>query len=302
MITLNSEKGLVQVENWEDIRSRPGFTVELNPKEHKLKAIIGRYVFKDEIKCGLSDCHTPHNRGYIVVTETGAETNIGKDCGRKYFGVEFEMQSRQFERDNEMFLNRIALGSFSFQLDALEDRIHSLRRSNRGATWVHRHTSSLLSPGKGCPGTVVSRVCAMVRARQNAVVIDRLATDSEVEAMEGAQNRTLPRPFYISERIAEIAGFSALYPENDLRELLTIKLEDKIRLFRSLDIDSMSQNDLRHWSQWTGTVAETFDRAQEAVNAGQKLLVRDNLLPFVRILSTASDIATFRSYLKDLDR
>jgi hypothetical protein len=141
----------------------------------------------------------------------------------------------------------------------------------------------------------------MVRARQNVVVIDRVATDSEVEVMEGAQNRTLPRRFYISERIAEIAGFSALYPENDLRELLTIKLGDNIQPFRSLDIDSMSQNDLRHWSRWTGTVAETLDRAEEAINAGQKLPVRDNLQPLVRILSSASEIAAFRSYLKELD-
>lgn len=59
MITLNHDKGLVRVESWDDIESRPGFTKEIDPKAIKLHAIIGSYVFADYVPCGLSTCHQP---------------------------------------------------------------------------------------------------------------------------------------------------------------------------------------------------------------------------------------------------
>lgn len=46
MITFNSERGLVVVDNWGDIEGRPGFVKDLDPSKHGLKAIIGRYVFR----------------------------------------------------------------------------------------------------------------------------------------------------------------------------------------------------------------------------------------------------------------
>ena len=209
VITLHSDKGLIQIDSWADITSRPGFAANLNPKEHTLKAIIGRYVFKEKIGCGLSDCHSPHNKGYIVVTAGGAETNIGKDCGKKYFGVEFETLSRQLERDLEAFENRETLSRFSFQLDEYEARIQSLRHQERGAAWVYRNITQLTAPGKACPDAIVRRVSEMIRARQNQVTIERRATDSEIDAIEAAQNRSLQRPHYIPEVIAEIEGFAS---------------------------------------------------------------------------------------------
>ena len=83
MIVLNTDKGLVTIKDWTDIVERPGFSSNLNPNEHTLKAILGRYVFHERIPCGLSDCHTPHGKGYVVSTVSGRETNIGQDCGRK---------------------------------------------------------------------------------------------------------------------------------------------------------------------------------------------------------------------------
>ncbi|MEF9443407.1 hypothetical protein OWT26_25875 [Burkholderia sp. 1A5] len=99
LITINTDKQLIRVDTWDAILERAGFTNDLDPKQHELKAIIGRYAFRDKLRCGLSSCHTPHNRGYIVVTKSGLETNIGKDCGKTHFGVDFNDMSRQFERD-----------------------------------------------------------------------------------------------------------------------------------------------------------------------------------------------------------
>ena len=90
MIVLNTGKELVRLESWADIEGRPGYSDNLDPSQHKLSAILGQYAFSAQIRCGLSNCHTPHHRGYLVVTQSGRETNIGKDCGKTYFGVDFE--------------------------------------------------------------------------------------------------------------------------------------------------------------------------------------------------------------------
>jgi hypothetical protein len=133
MITLNSDRGLVRVEDWEDICTRPGFTGNLNPAKHQLASIIGRYVFGFVIRCGLSNCHTPHTRGYIVTTKDGLETNIGKDCGKVYFGVDFEEQARQFDRDMTDQENRELLWNFTFKIDEFDERVRALRAGARGA-------------------------------------------------------------------------------------------------------------------------------------------------------------------------
>lgn len=131
MITLSTEKGLTKVDDWDSIIARAGFIVSLNPLEHELKSILGRYVFQEKVPCGLSNCKTPHNRGYIVVTKDGRETNIGKDCGKNYFGVDFQVMANKFERDITEQDNREALWTFTLKLDELEQRISALRSEKK---------------------------------------------------------------------------------------------------------------------------------------------------------------------------
>jgi hypothetical protein len=97
VITINGEKELVRVESWADIEARPGYDGKLNPAAHELDATIGSYIFADKIPCGLSNCRTLRDR-YLVPTKDGRPTNIGKDCGRIYFGADSETMSRQFDR------------------------------------------------------------------------------------------------------------------------------------------------------------------------------------------------------------
>jgi len=300
VITLNTDKGLIKVESWDDIRSRPGFAIDLNPAEHALQSIIGRYIFKDKIRCGLSNCHTPHAKGYIVVTKDGQETNIGKDCGKTYFGVDFETLSRKFDRDITEKENREKLWSFSFQLEELRARITELRGAERGADWVYRNTRPLVFQNKGCPDEVVGRVASMIKTRQGVLSTQREATAQEIANLEAIQRRTLPKPYYFDEPIAEIAGIEALYPESDLRALLVLDLEENIKSFEEKNIDTLDYEALRHWVKWGGSIEKTIDQANQVVSRGRVLLNPANLQPLMQILITQADVTMFRAYLKEL--
>lgn len=301
MITLNSDQGLINVESWEEIESRPGFVPNLNPADHKLEAIIGRYLFKDKIKCGLSNCHTLHGKGYIVKTKEGALTNIGKDCGKTYFGVDFEDLSKKFERDITEKENRQRLGSFSIQIEEVEKTISDLRKKEHGADWVYKTTRSLVTIGKDCPEVIVRRISAMLKNGTNILSVQREATAKETEEAEAAQTRKVQRPYYIDEPIAEIAGIQALYSENDLKRLLVLDLEENIQAFKSKDIDTLNNEELRHWIKWVNTVENTLEKAAASVAFGNTLLSRSNLEPFTQTLTAKEDKSAFHSYLKTLN-
>jgi hypothetical protein len=299
MIEIKQDKELIRVESMDDVRSRPGFNPNLDPTKHTLDSIIGRYVEPEKVVCGLSNCHTPHSRGYIVSTKDGQETNIGKDCGKTYFGVDFETLSKKFDRDITEKENRDRLWSFSFQLDALKERIHKLRSENHGADWVHDKTRYLVMPNRGCPD-VVRAIGDMIRTRQNTLRADRQASEEEIARIEVAQSRKLPRPHYISEDIADIGGIEALYQENDLRELLINKLGQRIKDFEKENIDNLGYLALQTWVKWVQTVEQTMDRAADSVGYGQRLLEAANLAPFENIIRNKQDIVTFRKFLKSL--
>lgn len=301
MITLNTDKGLIRVENWEEIQSRPGFSTEINPANQTLKAIIGRYAFREKIRCGLSNCHTPHAKGYIVVTDKGLETNIGKDCGKTYFGVDFDTLSRQFDRDITEKENRERLYSFSFGIDELREKIASLREKKNGADWVHKKTRSLLIPNQGCPTEVINRLHQMAKARQHVLTMPREATKEEIESIEASSRRRPSRPYFLDEPVANIAGIEALYPENDLRTLLVLQLEEKIKLFENENISSMSYESLRNWCSWVDSIESSITQAKSIIEIGNKLLAIDNLNSFTKILSNQDDLKMFRSFLRNLN-
>ncbi|HEX8979875.1 MAG TPA: hypothetical protein VF811_09235 [Parasulfuritortus sp.] len=299
MIEIKRDKELIRIESIDEVRSRPGFNPNLDPQKHELATIIGRYVEPEKVICGLSSCHQPHTRGYIVTTKDGQETNIGKDCGKTHFGVDFVDLSRQFDRDITEKENRDRLWSFSFQLDKLKERIHELRSGAHGADWIHNNTRYLVMPNKGLP-EVVSVIGNMIRMRQNTLQVDRQASEEEAARIEVAQGRKLPRPHYIREDIADIEGLEAMYPENDVRELLVKNLESRIKDFEKQNVDILGYTALISWVKWTQTVEQTLDQATEAVDYGRRLLNPINLTPFEKVIRDKQEVQIFRKFLKAL--
>lgn len=300
MITLNSERGLVDIASWEDVLQLPGFRKDVDPLKHQLDAIIGRYMFGVKVNCGLSSCHQPHGRGYIVTTKAGITTNIGKDCGRNHFGVDFETTSRKFDRDITEKQNRDRLNSFVFSIEEIESRVKDLRLQHKGADWVYKRTRPLVNATKGCPEEVVQRLRAMVKTGGNLLSYQREASNSEIEQEEARTGRTIKRPHVVTEHVAPIAGIQALYPDNDIRALLIDDLATNLGKLSDTNVDTLTYNDLRNWTKWLDTVESTLVRAEAAVGFGRQLLTPINLEPFYTVLAKRDEKETFRKFLNTL--
>ena len=294
MITLSDERGLIKSpQSWDEIESLPGYVKGLDPSEHKLKEIIGSYHLKD-IHCGLT-CNQPHDKGYIAVTESGAVTNLGQDCGRKYFGADFTTFANKHHRDLTAWNNRNLLMSFDLQLADLEQEIDILRQGERGANWIYKTSQLLISIGKNTPEEVVKAVKAMVKSRSNVLKKERVATEKEVEVLKLSQSKKI---YYVEDEIAHIAGLEVLYEENDLKSLIIQELQENIGAFKSVNIDELSHSELSRLAKWVNSIEETKERIKNSLTAGTSLLKYENLKPFLTVINDKEDIKKFDAFIK----
>lgn len=277
MITLNTEKGLVRIETWDDVIQRPGFVIDLDPNTIELKAIIGSYLFKDHVKCGLSSCHQPHGRGYLVITIDGRETNIGKDCGKKHFSVDFEMMRSAYDRDYRNMERREQLESFIAQIPAYIEKIANLRTGPMGADCLHTDLQALTNRGRGVPDIAVEKIMQMARARDGRIMTQRLATNLEVENLEAIQGKEIRRPHYLDEEIGYLSGITALYPEYNLRQILVIDAGQGLALLKQLNISILSENELRTHSKWASDLDTKLSTVRQAIREARILLSPPNL-------------------------
>lgn len=298
MITLNTERGLIKVETWQEIEELPGFTKDIDPKQYELKEIIGRYLFKDYIKCGLSSCHTPHGKGYIVTTKTGPITNIGRNCGKNHFGVEFEELSKVLETEIRIKTYRDTIGSFLIFIDQHKEAVNKLRSGPFGADTVYRKANLLLKRTSGCPEEAVKILSKLVRSRNSDITKDRVASKQEVEDLEAIQGKSLPRPYYIEEKVDSLSGLPFLYNENDLRARLVIDLEEGFKGIEELNLDDASDSDLKFWSGWSSEVERKIKESEEILKYGVALLEKTNLIKLEKSMSDDKSKSEYREFVR----
>lgn len=297
MITLNRERGFEDIESWEEILQLPGFTIDLDPEKEELKEIIGRYSFKDKIVCGLSTCHQPHGRGYIVTTKSGWVTNIGNICGKNHFGVKFDEFSKVFVQALTDHQNRQAITSFLFQLEGHVEDVSTLRGGEKGADWVYRTSRALVDRNHGCPDILVSEVGKMIRARDGSIRVPRIATEEEAREKEVIAGKTLPRPQYVEEQKGHLRGIKCLYHEYDIRKILVLDVEPKLAELADFDVDTATSKELRFWAKWCQELEEKLEQVRTAVKSGRVLLSRENLVQLFEVIPDPKELTIFKKWL-----
>lgn len=307
MITLNSEKGLVRIESWDDILSRPGFTPNLNPSALKLREIIGRYIFKEFKPCGLSTCHQPHGRGYLVVTTEGFETNIGKDCGKTHFDADFEQMRRAYDQDLLNQERRERLLILKNRLPSIADEINTLKSQEHGANWLHLQGLHLTGQKGELPLPIVDVMRRMIRTGSGTLTRQRETTERERELARAANERPLgdrrppaPVPRFVDEPIGMLAGFGALLEENSIRNILVKALEVPMATLASTDIESASNRALADLVRITQSIDADLGRARAALSLGQSLFTRENLEQLSVYVGTPAHKRGLNAYLDTL--
>ena len=137
----------------------------------------------------------------------------------------------------------------------------------------------------------------MIKAQAGVISQPREATDEEVRMYEAMEGRRLQRPHFIDEMVGELEGVEALFPVNDLRQILVIELGEKMKEFRAIDIDALTHRELRTWSRWVDSVEPSLERAKAAIIEARVLLAPANLLQLDKVLNS-KESAQFRAWVK----
>jgi len=296
MIRLNTDKGWARIDSWDDVLTRPGFVTDVDPKAVTLKSIIGSYALSTFLPCGLSTCHTPHGRGYLVTTNDGRETNIGKDCGKKYFSVDFESMARTFDRDLRAQERREAIIAFQHKIPGIETRLAELRSGERGAHWVHRNVYQLTNGRDGVPQSVAHVLHGLVRRRNGAITVDRPATPDEIERMRAQGQRAQHGLTFVTDTVGQLDGASALYAGNDVHELLFGRGKS-IETIKSVDVGKLKDSELRQMSKWIEDIEPLLARSEDWIAAGRRLLTRTNIQQLVQFAQDEKERRAMRAFI-----
>lgn len=300
MITLNTEKGLVRIESWEDVVGRPGFVIDLDPSTIELKAIIGSYIFKDHVKCGLSSCHQPHGRGYLVTTKDGSETNIGKDCGKKHFAVDFEQLRNAYDRDFRNKERREQLEILLSRTPAYLEMISDIRSGPMGADSLYKDIQALTMRGRGVPDEIVERLLQMARARDGRISIQREATTQEIENLEAIHGKKVERPHYIDVEAGHLSGIAALYPEHNLKNILIFDVLENLKRLQGLEVSVLSDQELLKLSKWATDLDSKLNTVRRAIREAKSLLAQANISKLDILLEGKDEKRLFSKFISKL--
>jgi hypothetical protein len=298
MITLNTEHGFRTIRSWDDIVEQSGYVPTLDTKgerpEDMLKDVIGRYYLGNKIQCGLSTCRRPHFKGYIVSVKDGRITNIGKDCGTKYFGVGFTEMSRQLDKSAEEHENRDYLHSFKNKIPSIETQIIKLRTQARGADWAIREIKSFDNTA-GTPREVLKELEALKR-NGGIIYKDRMLTHAEIEDRAAIQSISVDDvDQYERIEVAKIAQVDVLDNGDKLRRLLAVDLIPGLSLLTKADIDSLNRKDLKELAKWASEVEDKFQSAIKIVANANRFFSAENLLPLTELVEDLEELTSFKS-------
>ena len=279
MNTSVSKKHILRIKTWDDIYEMSGYTDSLDPKKEKLKQVINKYELPNKGRCGLSNCRTPHNIGCIVETESGRLTNLGNDCGKKYFGENFTSLSNKLSKEID-YSNKIE----NIKLAKLNIAENYRKLNEIEADWKKIESVYRAIKSEGLDG-LYDKLEQMKHSKSSIIAIQRRATKSEIELEEVRTGKDVQNPFYISDNLGDLKGLNYLTDRNKIKAII---LNNKITLDRLNDFDE-DKTTLKELSKMIKENEKLNDSVREAhciITDGFKLFSADNMRQFTPLISS----------------
>lgn len=301
MIAINPDRSLMRVATWEEIEQIVGFTPNLDLKDCELGSIITPYHLTYLVPCGLKSCHKKHFNGYIVVTKDGRVTNMGKDCGFTHFGVIFTTMVTKLERDLRDAERRDKLHKFQRHIDEHLSTLTEMKKEPKGANWIYFELGVIKHHERGLPVAIRRVLDDVVRTQSPVLKRQRLQTAQEAFAAGLAKNPSVdqapdsrdegdePHRVMISEEVGTLNGISVLFEENNLRNLLSLDMEEGLKELQALVVDKASTHQLGKWAKWVGEFDKKLAKGREIIEAGRLFLERVNIAQLAEVAVNEED-------------
>lgn len=281
MNTSVNEKYYVKINAWQDIFTMSSYTDSLDPAKEKLKRVINKYTLPTKGKCGLSNCGTAHNNGYIVETETGKLTNVGHICGKNHFGVSFQTLEKSFNREYRDRQAKEKIASFMGNSSQYLERVIAIENTYGKIGHIYKLQQFFTHASKGCPSSILVMIKLMVKNRNPTIYKTVQLSKKEYETLEASGVKAPSR--YKEVPVGTIDGLAFLYNENNLR-VYAESFKNPLDELLNLNISSLSSSQLDRWSKRIGEFDRTINQTHEIMMNSKIFLDRRNILKFRKLI------------------
>lgn len=271
----------MKINAWQDIFTMSNYTDFLDPAKEKLKRVINKYTLPTKGKCGLSNCGTAHNNGYIVETETGKLTNVGHICGKNHFGVSFQILEKSFNREYRDRKAKEKIASFMGNSSQYLERVIAIENKYGKISHIYKLQQFFTHASKGCPPSILVMIKLMVKNRNSTIYKTVKLSKKEYETLETSGVKAPSR--YKEVSIDTIDGLAFLYNENNLR-VYAEGFKSPLDELLNLNISSLSSSQLDRWSKRIGEFNRIINQTHEIMMNSEIFLDRRNILKFRKLI------------------
>lgn len=255
-----------------DITNLEGFIGAISKDCTELSRILYHYDIRPHrIKCAL--CGTLHMDGRIIELKGGDVSNIGHECGRKYFADSYRDALNSFVDENsvQQLRRRVASGiealnTIRMSFIALENRAFRLRQLHSRFTTLFPTLAVALRRRAIENTSQVNESVMRPKAE-----IDNLMAANPHQKRELLAFKEIPRGTVTGYRFGQVDWS----PSGG-----TYKLLSEINTFCDLSLAGLKLSPLKHHAMWLDEFDENLRKTRLALDDGEAFFTSDNFKVF----------------------
>lgn len=297
---------IIEVSDWSDVTARTNFSSDVDLKDKHLHKIIGSYELKEKRTCGLTSCRTPHNKGFIVITDDGVETNIGGDCGFKYFNIKFNNLTQEFIRNLTHEQRKIALVKAKARIDEWRLKADALKGGVKNIDWAIKLIEDIKNP------LVIGRFAStdlkrMASVPTNVVTVSRVSDERESDIQEiFNKHYTEDGENLVEEQIGTIAHIDCLIPQYELRNIFYMSVTKVLKELTAAHPNKITSPAMSILLRKVDAIDYNLRLAEERLEIARDFLTKDNLYPmyekmFQMHIVSRADLKRYEGFINSLE-
>lgn len=259
------------ITDWEEICTRPKFEQKIDHEQIKLKEVIRPYHIMPQQPCGLKECGTSHNHGFLIEMDDGSETNIGHLCARKYYDLEFKFANRSYKIRRNAKQYREDLISTKFRLDLIRKQVQELKYGDHNGEWCYDNMRKQML--RLLPSSISESLT--IRAKRGNGIVSKDVSLTEDEKQIAKQMGKKDQ--FKTEAIFIINGVTSVTSYPKIRKILDVNLGKKLEAFSQLDIQSADYKELKQWSTWSNNIDRWLLEAKNLIEECNRFLMPANI-------------------------
>lgn len=263
-----------------DLLAVPGYEPRVDFSEasgRRLLEMLDHYIFAkaDAYPCGIQQCKTTHQHGYLVRTSDGKLTNIGRICGKKFLHLDFDRVRKSYKEKRKAAANLASISEIRAAFAVHEKRLEALLARNRRLVKCRDEFREWLPEQ-------FRHVCELGRRGESEIRISRRMSKREAALhfeQTGTSRKDYPggRP-YVEESRGRLDG-CAFY-----RESLGLLLKkhvmpplDALKAIGDEQLATLTPKQLEDLSRNTNKALGLIPEAEALAEQGLRFFARQNL-------------------------